>query len=1254
MRKFILLSLTILCTIAVHAQSRYLWTGAVNNNWRNAGNWTLVGGSPISVGYPSGITAIALFGTSAYAPPGTNVNCTIDGNYLPNGALYVGGIEVNDYTGIITQGINNRFVISDCPALNGCAYTSTYIAVFNFGPGGEFRGSTTVNVAGTLNYQDSYTMAVGVEMFITGGLFYAPRKMLMENHLTITPGCFVGAGFDGSGGVVSFYPRPGSISFPTYFINAGLSSFHDLQIYTGKTCDLNGGNVTVANNLITAGSGGYLKISNGQLHIKRDIIINSTDYSTYSLGVAHNPGGTAMLYLDGTVQQNIIKNPTGATETSGPLGNLTIDNNNGVIISERVNIAGSLTFVNGIISAQTSGSATDVLVFQNPAAVYGASDASHCEAPVRKHMYSLPAVSFEFPVGKSGEYHPAIISAPTGGSTGYGSTNPGYYTQFTVEYFDTSTPDAMSWGAGTNAVHDCQYWSIERNNKPTSNGKVSLTWNSNTCQAPAYFLPLSDMCVAQYDGNDWLNRGVTGGVGTYSIPGGSKIQEANGAPVTQFLTGATTYFTFCHATPYTPPTPLTLTTTWSQPTCNPGTDGTATVNVSGAMGTIFYSWSTIPVQTTATATGLAMGTYTVTVTTSFGQSGTAIVNINTSLISGVTLASTPTICETSLPVLLTLGTPAGGTYSGSPYITYGGGTDYFFDPQLSGVGLWPYTYTDGYGCGYSASGNVNVVPGPERPLGWEWATGPTTTNVSRGNDVAYDDVWDRVYTVGNFSGTVDFGSGTLTSAGGEDVFLLCHDASTGALLWAKNYGSTGDDFGYGVTFTGSTIGIVGHFTGITDFEGFTATSNGGTDGYFVGLDISGNVMYLNPIGGINSDRVTSITNDGTNYYIAGYNDFDFTFPTISFGSGVTLTDMYTQSFVAKYTVPGGVCLWATNGSADWQEATAIDVVPGGTITVGGNAVYSQHAFLESYDLTGTLQACNFIEIFTGAGNEFAIGGISHDGGGAIFVTGISSYPSGSTSTAVFNGSSLPVNTYTSPASSGGIVTGGLNEVYVAVYLPGLTFSNAYPVGASGGYLPGSDIVVDDFGNQYITATFTGTITNLCYSIPSFGYDDIFVMKIDAAGSFVWAQKPDGGYYEGYPSIAMDPTGGVYLTGWIAGGVVNFGSIPVNSGATNTFTAKLGPTGSSVYRTAGETNTDMSSDESLSVYPNPNNGIFNIAASSDAPKDVYVYDMNGRLVYSNIQTTETILSIDITSEAKGLYMVKVVNGENVQTEKISNQ
>lgn len=109
----------------------------------------------------------------------------------------------------------------------------------------------------------------------------------------------------------------------------------------------------------------------------------------------------------------------------------------------------------------------------------------------------------------------------------------------------------------------------------------------------------------------------------------------------------------------------------------------------------------------------------------------------------------------------------------------------------------------------------------------------------------------------------------------------------------------------------------------------------------------------------------------------------------------------------------------------------------------------------------------------------------------------------------------------------------------------------------------------------------------------------------------------------------------------------------------TTTSTVAACGSVPARLASsETETETELPESaiapLVVFPNPNNGQFSILSSSDHAKDVYIYDMNGRLVDSNIQTTETILSIDISSEAKGLYLVKVVNGENVQTEKVSNQ
>lgn len=76
--------------------------------------------------------------------------------------------------------------------------------------------------------------------------------------------------------------------------------------------------------------------------------------------------------------------------------------------------------------------------------------------------------------------------------------------------------------------------------------------------------------------------------------------------------------------------------------------------------------------------------------------------------------------------------------------------------------------------------------------------------------------------------------------------------------------------------------------------------------------------------------------------------------------------------------------------------------------------------------------------------------------------------------------------------------------------------------------------------------------------------------------------------------------------------------------------------------------------SMSVYPNPNNGQFTINTNSSEPKDVMVYDMNGRVVFTMVQTTETSIAVDISNEAKGLYVVKVSDGTNVQTARVSNQ
>src|SRR5204862_3667924 len=61
--------------------------------------------------------------------------------------------------------------------------------------------------------------------------------------------------------------------------------------------------------------------------------------------------------------------------------------------------------------------------------------------------------------------------------------------------------------------------------------------------------------------------------------------------------------------------------------CFGGATGSATVAVTGGTPGYTYSWNTTPVQTTATATGLVVGSYLVTVTDANSCTTTAPVTI---------------------------------------------------------------------------------------------------------------------------------------------------------------------------------------------------------------------------------------------------------------------------------------------------------------------------------------------------------------------------------------------------------------------------------------------------------------------------------------------------------------------------------------------------------------------------------------------------------------------------------------------------
>lgn len=73
-----------------------------------------------------------------------------------------------------------------------------------------------------------------------------------------------------------------------------------------------------------------------------------------------------------------------------------------------------------------------------------------------------------------------------------------------------------------------------------------------------------------------------------------------------------------------------------------------------------------------------------------------------------------------------------------------------------------------------------------------------------------------------------------------------------------------------------------------------------------------------------------------------------------------------------------------------------------------------------------------------------------------------------------------------------------------------------------------------------------------------------------------------------------------------------------------------------------------------IYPNPNNGFFTLNVESENCKNIYVYDLLGKVVYQKMESKAQKFDIDITDQSKGIYIIKVVDGDNVKMFKVVNE
>ena len=91
---------------------------------------------------------------------------------------------------------------------------------------------------------------------------------------------------------------------------------------------------------------------------------------------------------------------------------------------------------------------------------------------------------------------------------------------------------------------------------------------------------------------------------------------------------------------------------------------------------------------------------------------------------------------------------------------------------------------------------------------------------------------------------------------------------------------------------------------------------------------------------------------------------------------------------------------------------------------------------------------------------------------------------------------------------------------------------------------------------------------------------------------------------------------------------------------------------SMVRSSGLGINDNLLKKSISIYPNPNNGKFNIDSKDVNPKiQIEIYNVWGQKINTEINLKQTTNIIDLRSYSKGVYFIKINDGENSYTEKM---
>ena len=491
-------------------------------------------------------------------------------------------------------------------------------------------------------------------------------------------------------------------------------------------------------------------------------------------------------------------------------------------------------------SAQTTATASSLIAGTFSLTV---TDANGCTISASETISEPSALSLSLtPIDAScnGVCDANIVSSASGGTGAL---------SYSWDNGAGSSANASSLCAGTNytlTVTDANSCAIDASSAPSEPTTLSLTTSGNDVSCNG--LSDGDATVSVSGGTtaysySWDDGTLQNTATASSLAAGSytvTVRDANGCTDKETYTvGA--------------PSAITLTTSSNDATCG-NTNGNATVSASGGAGGYTYLWDDVGAQTTATASTIASGSYTVQVTDANGCVEPAIVAVSDTGGPTVSISNSVNVfCNGGNTGIATSSVTGGAT----PYSYAWDDPDSQTGNTASGLiaGTYSLTVTDNVGCTNSTSVTITEATALNTSTSGNDLTcnadgsGYVTvsaTGGAGGYTYLWDDIGDQTISTatglsaGTYNVTVTDASGctavdsvsitepTAIAISSSNTNIDCNGASTGAIDITVSGGTTAYSYSWDNSQTSedlSSLTAGTYVLTVTDANGCNETSS---------------------------------------------------------------------------------------------------------------------------------------------------------------------------------------------------------------------------------------------------------------------------------------------------------------------------------------------------------------------------------------------------------------------------------------------